>query len=158
MEDSTLVMLANEVRGKTLRLLAGVTDEQARFTGGMGLNNSILWHAGHALVLVEHLALVPANSQVPAYPADWFNIFGAGSQPATVQSWPTLAEVIVALQRQQSLLATVLTTVRTERLDQVIDAQRNRTLRYSILHALHDEACHSGEIHLLKKLWERRGG
>jgi hypothetical protein len=38
----------------------------------------------------------------------------------------------------------------------VVDPARNRTLRFSILHGLHDEADHQGEIHLLKKLYGRQ--
>ena len=41
-------------------------------------------------------------------------------------------------------------------LSEIIDAPRNRTLRYSILHGLHDEAWHQGEMHLLKKLLAKR--
>lgn len=157
MHDQTLLMLANEVRGKTLRLLDGVTADQARFTGGGGLNNSILWHAGHALVTVEHLGVIAATERPPQYPAGWFQTFGAKSLPAGVTDWPDLGTVVVALQDQLGRLADVIRTTRPERMDQVIDADRNRTLRYSILHGLHDEAGHQGEIYLLKKMWGKRG-
>src|SRR5436190_19630822 len=69
--DDTLILLANEVRKKTLWLLDGVTDEMARFVAP-GLANSILWHAGHALVVVEHLGVVPASGGPPVLPAGWF--------------------------------------------------------------------------------------
>jgi hypothetical protein len=154
--DATLIMLANEVRGKTLRLLADVTPEQALFTGHDGLSNSILWHAGHALVVVERLSVSPAADHPAVYPAGWFEAFGPGSKPAAVATWPTLAEVVALLQDQLVRLTAVLTPLRTERLDQVIDAQRNRTLRFSVLHGLLDEAGHQGEIYLLKKLWGKR--
>ncbi|QOV87734.1 DinB family protein [Humisphaera borealis] len=152
MHDASLIMLANEVRGKTLRVLTGVTEEQARFTGHAALNNSILWHAGHALWVVEKLGVIPATGEQARYPADWSPIFAAGGTPATVTNWPSLSAVVSALQEQLTRLTAVLSDMRTERLDQVIDADRNRTLRYSILHGLHDEACHCGEIQLLKKL------
>ena len=159
MIDATLVMLASEIRGKTLRVLDIVTEEQARFTGHPSLNNSILWHAGHCLVVVERLCVVPAlgTGQVAAYPAGWYETFGAGSQPATVTAWPTLAEVIALLKDQLERLLAVVATLHHERMDQVIDAANNRTLRYSILHGLHDEAQHQGEMQLLKKLWAKRG-
>jgi hypothetical protein len=159
MIDATLVMLASEIRGKTLRVLDIVTEEQARFTGHPGLNNSILWHAGHCVVTVERLCVVPAlgTGQVAAYPAGWFETFGAGSQPATITAWPTLAEVTTLLRDQHDRLLGILKTLRQERMDQVIDPTNNRTLRYSILHGLHDEAQHQGEIQLLKKLWAKRG-
>ena len=152
MHDASLIMLANEIRGKTLRVLTGVTDEQARFTGHPELNNSILWHAGHALWVVEKLGIIPATGEQVRYPADWAALFAAGSAPATVTTWPALTSVVAALQDQLVRLTDILRPLRTDRLDAVIDAERNRTLRYSILHGLHDEACHCGEILLLKKL------
>ena len=114
MTDATLVMLASEIRGKTLRVLDIVTEEQARFTGHPGLNNSILWHAGHCVVTVERLCVVPAHGtgQVAAYPAGWFETFGAGSQPATVTAWPTLAEVKTLLTDQLERLLSILKTLR----------------------------------------------
>lgn len=157
MLDPTLILLANEVRGKTLRLLADVADDQARFTGTPALNNSILWHAGHSLWVVEQLAVAPATDRPAVYPPGWFEAFAAKSTPATVAAWPTLAEVTAALTDQLARLTAALGMLRQERLDQVIDVARNRTLRYSILHGLHDEAGHQGEIYLLKKMWARRG-
>ena len=56
MADETLSLLAREVRGKTLRLIDGIDDQQARFAAP-GLNNSILWHAGHSLLVVTPLGL-----------------------------------------------------------------------------------------------------
>jgi len=158
MTDASLLLLANEVRGKTLRVLSGVTEEQARFTGHAGLNNSILWHAGHSLWVVEKLGIMPATREPVQYPLEWADLFAAGSAPGNVTEWPSLASVMEALQAQLGRLQDVIRTASTERMDQVIDADRNRTLRYSILHGLHDEACHSGEIQLLKKLWARQAG
>ena len=43
-----------------------------------------------------------------------------------------------------------------EQLSRVIDPAKNRTLRWSILHGLHDEANHQGEMWLLRKMYERR--
>ena len=158
MTDSTLQMLASEIRGKTLKVLGGVSEEQARFTGHAALGNSILWHAGHCLVVVERLAVVPATGtgEAPVYPPGWWETFGAGSRPAEVITWPTLAEVVALLKDQLARLLAVMQTLRQERMDQVIDPANNRTLRFSILHGLHDEAQHQGEIQLLKKLWGKR--
>jgi len=39
-----------------------------------------------------------------------------------------------------------------KQLDQPAAGHPDDTVRYAILHALHDEACHSGEMHLLRKL------
>jgi hypothetical protein len=157
MPDETLLTMANEIRGKTLRLLDGVPPDMARFTGP-GLNNSVLWHAGHALMLVEHLCLIPAAGGAPTYPNGWFEMFGWNSRPAAVprEAWPALSDVTDRLREQLDRLRTVINGLSPQQLDRVIDPGRNRTLRYSIVHGLHDEASHQGEIHLLKKLFGRQ--
>jgi len=156
MADETLLTLADQVRGKTLRLLDGVPDDAARFTAG--LSNSILWHAGHALMLVEHLCILPATGGTPQYPSGWFEMFGWQSRPATVPpaAWPALAEVVERLRDQQRRLRPMLESLTPDQLDRVVDPARGRTLRFSIVHGLHDEASHQGEIHLLRKLYGKR--
>ena len=60
MTDPTLLELVKEVRWKTLKLLEGVSEaDLARYTPP-SLANHILWHAGHALVVVEGLAVEAA--------------------------------------------------------------------------------------------------
>jgi len=59
MPDKCLRLLLDEVRAKTLRILNSVPAEHARWAPG-GLQNTILWHAGHAFVLVEGLTRVIA--------------------------------------------------------------------------------------------------
>ena len=152
MPDESLLLLASEVRGKTLRLLDGVSDDVAR-AAPPGLNNSILWHAGHALVVVEHLGLMPTTGKPAAYPAGWFETFSWGSTPAKVTNWPRLPEVVTALRDQLARLTAAIGALSPEQLDTIVDKNRNRTLRYSVLHGLHDEAGHQGEIWLLRKLY-----
>jgi len=153
--DESLVLLAKEVRGKTLRLLEGIDDAQARFSAP-GLNNSILWNAGHALIVVEHVGNSPATGKPPAYPADWWDKFSWKSSPATVTAWPTIEEVRAALRDQLQRLTSTIETLTDPQLSKITDPAKNRTLRYSILHGLHDEAGHQGEIYLLKKMWGKR--
>ena len=155
MSDSTLSLLTTEVRGKTLRLLNNVSEEQARFTGHPRLNNSILWHAGHCFVVTEYLCVAPATERPPAYPDGFAERFAPNSRPAEFSTWPTLSEIVERLRDQQERLLASLAVLAPQRFDQVIDADRNRTLRFSILHGLHDEAMHQGEISLLKKLSTR---
>src|SRR5689334_9189957 len=159
MPDETLLTLADEVRDKTLRLLDGVSPEVARFTGP-GLNNSVLWHAGHALMLGEHLCILPATGGEPRYPAGWFEMFGWRSVPAAVapHAWPALPDVTQRLREQHARLRTLIEGLAPAQLDRIFDPARNRTVRYSIAHGLHDEACHQGEIHMLKKLYGARSG
>jgi hypothetical protein len=43
-----------------------------------------------------------------------------------------------------------------EQLDRIVDPAKKRTLRYSLLHGLHDEAGHQGEIWLLRKMFGKQ--
>lgn len=157
MSDQTMLMLANEVRRKTLRLLDDVSETDAHWTPP-GLNNHILWNAGHALVVVEHLSVAPVTGQPPHYPSGWFETFSWASKPAQVAQWPTLRQVKEQLAAQLERLLSGLNALSAEQLDREIGeppAQR-RPLRYSVIHGLHDEAGHQGEIYLLKKLIAHR--
>jgi hypothetical protein len=154
MADETLLLLASEVRAKTLRLLQGVSDRDARWAPE-GLANNILWHAGHSLWVVEHLGVSPATGKGLQLPDGWKELFAAGSKPTSDTQWPSLAQVIDRLQEQLTRLTAAIRASSDERLNQIIDPARNRTLRYCILHGLHDEAGHQGEIYLLKKLTAR---
>jgi DinB family protein len=157
MSDKSLHLLATDVRGKTLKLLEGVGDETARFAPP-GLNNSLLWHAGHALVVVEHLAVMPATGQPASYPAGWFEMFSWKSTPASVKTWPALSDVVRRLQVQLQRLVPVIEGLREDQLESipVVNPPRNRTLRHSILHGFHDEANHQGEMWLLKKMYSAK--
>ncbi len=152
--DDSLVSLAYEVRAKTLWLLEDVTDELARFAAP-GMCNSILWHAGHALVVVEHLCVSPATNQPPQLPDGWFEKFGWDSQPRTVSEWPAVADVVAALREQLSRLVAAIEALTPERLAEVLGPPHDASLRYLLVHGLHDEACHQGEIWLLRKMYAR---
>ena len=149
--NDTLLTLANEVRTKTLWLLEGLNDEMAYFAAP-GLTNTILWHAGHALVVIEHLAVAPAAGQLPKLPDGWFEIFGWHSNPLTVKHWPAVAEIREALREQLPRLTGAIATLSATQLAQVIDQTNGTTLHYNILHALHDEANHQGEMWVLRKM------
>jgi hypothetical protein len=156
MSDPSLLLLANDVRGKTLKLLDGVTDDTACFVPA-GLSNTILWHAGHALIVVEHLGVMPATGKPASYPADWFDKFSWKSTPASVMAWPPLSEVVKRLQDQLAVIVDVVKGLSNEQLDAIpaVNPPRNRTLRHSILHGFHDEANHQGEMWLLRKMHGR---
>ena len=152
MPDETLLMLANEVRGKTLKLIDGIPEELARFAP-RGLNNSILWHAGHAFTVVEHLSVAAATGRPPEHPAGWFEIFSWKSQPAAVTQWPALSELVAKLRDQLQRLTAAVSALTPEQLAAIPDPARGRTVRYIVLHGLHDEANHQGEMWLLRKLY-----
>jgi hypothetical protein len=73
MPDTSLLLLLDEVRGKTLRLLEVVEPPLDRWALP-GLQNTILWHAGHAYVLTEWVTM-RAPGREPQIPVDWFAMF-----------------------------------------------------------------------------------
>jgi hypothetical protein len=153
MPDQSLLLLLDEVRGKTLRLLQAVSDQEAR-RPPPELHNHILWHAGHCFVLLESLSM-EAVGDLPQIPEGWFDVFSWKSAPAQIESyrWPPLAQVVNHLTEQYARVRRVLEGLGEEQLSRPLPGRGNRTARYAILHALHDEACHSGEIWLLRKLF-----
>ena len=152
MSDQSLLLLLDEVRGKTLRLLQGVSEDETQWAPP-ALHNHILWHAGHSFVLVESLVM-EAIGELPQIPEGWFDIFSWQSDPAHVASyrWPTLAQVIAELTDQRTRLRRMIDSLGDEDLSRALPGRGNHTARYAIIHGLHDEACHSGEIWLLRKM------
>jgi hypothetical protein len=154
MADATLILMAKEIRTKTLKLLDGLSDDQARFAAP-GLHNPILWHAGHGIMLMEHMGIMPLSGfQQPQYPAGWYETFSWKSDPRTVTSWPRVEEVRAQLEQQLPRLLNLL-----ESADEVTLSKpdaKGRPLRYLILHGLHDEAIHQGEMYLLRKMLARK--
>ena len=155
MPDTTLLMLLNDVRGKTLRLLEGISEAEAKFSPP-GLYNTVLWHAGHALVIVEQLGVAIATGKPAQCPEGWVQMFGWQSQPATITQWPAAADVTAELRAQQLRFTPILQGMTPEQLDRVLP-NGGGTVRHSIVHGLHDEACHQGEMWLLRKVWKSRG-
>ena len=152
MSDQSLLLLLDEVRGKTLRRLQGVTEKEARWSPP-GLQNHILWHAGHSYVLVESLTMQAIGEQ-PQIPTGWFEMFSWESKPASVAAdrWPSLSQAVVELTEQRSRLREIIERLGDDQLSSPTPTNPARTVRYAIFHGLHDEACHSGEIWLLRKM------
>ncbi|MCA9072590.1 MAG: DinB family protein [Planctomycetaceae bacterium] len=150
--DPTLLLLLDEVRRKTLTRLEGLTETQARFAPE-GLQNSILWHAGHCYIVVEWLTMEALGGATTS-PPTWFELFSWASRPGENPNvaWPTLDEVIQELQLQHGRMHKLLQNLTAEDFDNPARNRPDITVRHRILHALHDEACHSGEIWLLRKL------
>jgi hypothetical protein len=151
MANETLKLLAREVRGKTFKILDGVSEAEARFVPP-GLNNSIIWHAGHSLWVVEVLSMAAATGQPAQLPAGWVDLFNSKSKPTRETKFPPLPQVIDALRNQLERLVAAIDPLSEQQLAVMIDPARNRNVRYNILHGLHDEANHQGEMWLLRKL------
>ena len=157
MPDPSLLLLLDEVRGKTLRLLEVVEAPLDRWAPA-GLQNTILWHAGHAYVLTEWLTMRALGLE-PQIPEGWFAMFSWKSWPSAVPAdrWPPLQEVIRHLETQRERLKRVIRDLTNEQLGNPSASDPRQTVRRSILHGLHDEACHCGEIRLLLKLQRTAG-
>jgi hypothetical protein len=150
--DPTLLLLLDEVRRKTLGRLEGLTAEQARWAPE-GLQNNILWHAGHSYIVLEWLAMQSLGAETTC-PKGWFELFSWTSRPAETpaERWPSLEEVVRELQLQHGRMHKLLQNLAAEDFDLPARNRPDVTVRHRILHALHDEASHSGEIWLVRKL------
>lgn len=153
MPDRTLLALFDEIRGALLRQLQNVDQAAVHFTPP-GLSNHILWHAGHAYVVVEWLTM-GALGLDPVAPPGWFELFSWESKPADVplEKFPPLAEVVQQLQSQHQRLTTLYASLGELDLKNAAVDQPDRSVREIIVHALQDEAAHKGEIWLLRKLF-----
>jgi hypothetical protein len=152
MPDQSLMLLLDEVRGGTLRALESVSLESARWAPP-GLQNTILWHAGHSYFLLEWLTM-KALGRTPEVPDGWYEMFSWDSRPGQVPAgrWPSVTEVVPRLQDQHRRMSRLVQDLSAEQLNQPAAGYPDRTVRYAILHALHDEARHTGEILLLRKM------
>ena len=159
MPDESLLTLWREVRGRTLRL-TDVT-EQESLQNVVGTNNHILWHAGHILCVCDRLVLgaVQHSTRLPeTLPVDWWDLFGWNSDPRTTTAdrWPAIQDVREALAEQQTRMQTLFTSLTPGQLASELDlpewSLNGSPVRQLILHAIHDEALHGGEIWLLRKL------
>ncbi|WP_165227445.1 DinB family protein [Aquisphaera insulae] len=153
--DKSLLTVLDDVRAKTLSELKNLDDVHARWTPP-GLRNSCLWHAGHAYFVTEFLTM-KALGKEPKLPAGWLQMFSWESNPAHTapETWPPLDDVREALIEQQARLHELCASLSPEALDAPDAGNPSRTVRFAILHGLHDEARHSGEISLLRKMMLR---
>ena len=152
MSDQTLLTLWDDVRSRTLEVLKGLDDVHARWAPP-NLQNSCLWHAGHNYVVAEFLTsrVLGAESHMPA---GWLKMFSWESNPAHVrpEDWPSLGIVTTALSEQHRRLRELYAGLTQEQLDGPDPGKPERCARRTLLVAMQDEARHTGEIMLLRKL------
>src|SRR5688572_4591844 len=148
---AVLSELACEVRHSTLDILMAAKPAWLTWAPP-GTTNHIVWHAGHALWASDVMCVEPLSGK-SELPRGWEAMFGMDSQPATTTDWPTRDEVQSLLARQLERMIELLGKATDQQL-----AARAPKLggRYKlagwIIHGLHDEAKHSGEMYLLWKL------
>jgi hypothetical protein len=110
-----------------------------------------LWHAGHALWLADVLCLEPLTgcSQLPD---DWAETFGMNCRPVkTTAHWPDASLMQQLLGQQLDRILRALAAGSDAALGRTANT-RGDTLAARIIHGLHDEARHQGEMYLLIKL------
>jgi len=146
---STLQEMVRQIRGYTRKLLAD-TDPEWIFFAPQGTSNHMLWHAGHA-IWVEDKLCVERLTGKSELPSEWADRFGMDCKPVAKQKdWPTLHLVQQMLAGQETRLIELIENMTDEQL--VIDKSNDRDLVGGIIHGLHDEAKHHGEMYLLHKL------
>jgi hypothetical protein len=144
--------LARQVRGNTLHLLTAVPEGWLTWAPE-GTSNHILWHAGHALWVQDVLCIQPLTGRGSELPDGWDETFGSDCRPVrTTTDWPPRDQVLSLLESQQARLLELFET-HAERLARIgPDPPNDWDLTRGIIHGLHDEARHQGEMHLLLKL------
>jgi hypothetical protein len=147
---STIVELARQVRSATIQSLAACPPEWLTWAPP-GTSNHVLWHAGHALWLGDVLCLEPLTGRSKLSPG-WADVFGMNCRPVnTTTEWPAASAVEMLLADQLRRILAALETADDALLGRITNA-RGDTLAGRIIHGLHDEARHQGEMYLLMKL------
>jgi hypothetical protein len=151
--NDALQELARQVRERTVQVLAAAPSE-ALLWSPKGTQNHILWHAGHAVWIMDVLgiALLTGRSELPV---GWEETFGMNCRsPSLTATWPSRKELLDLLRNQLTRYVVLLRNFPANQLEVPADpAFARRCLAGRLLHGLHDEACHSGEMYLLLKAW-----
>jgi hypothetical protein len=151
-ERRSLQELAIQVRSWTIELFDGFPLERITWAPPHTRNHA-LWHAGHAVWLQDKLCVEPVTGQ-SELSRRWAERYGQDSQPR--QPVDPAAErqlVLDNLRHQQSrLLEIIATAPELSRIAYAPQQGLGRSLIGGIIHGLHDEARHHGEMYLLLKL------
>ena len=149
---ATLQELARQVRRDTLQILDAAEPEWLMYSPP-GTSNHLLWHAGHALWLQDVLCVKVLTGR-EELSASWAEKFGMNCRPVSqTVEWPGRDEVRELLERQLVRLMELLDDTPDEQLARApIPGPNSATASGRIIHGLHDEAKHSGEMYLLLKM------
>ena len=150
--STTLQELAKQVRGDTLQIFDAAQPSWLNYAPP-GTSNHILWHAGHALWLQDVLCvrLLTGRGELPA---GWAEKFGSNCRPLNqTADWPNRDQLRELLRGQLRRVLELLARAPAERLAETADPDRGpAAVSDRIIHGLHDEAKHSGEMYLILKL------
>jgi len=142
-----LAEMAQQIRNQTIVQLKAAPEGRLLWAPP-GTSNHILWHAGHALWVQDALCVEPLTG-TSELPAGWENSFGCRPVRETPHS-PERGEVLGLLESQLIRLQDLFREHAKQLTDSAVAAQ--------IVHGLHDEARHQGEMFLLFKLRRAQGG
>ena len=90
----------------------------------------------------------------PRVSTGWSKMFSWDSRPGAIPAarWPRLDLVVGRLTDQYRRLRQAIAEAADDLLTSPAAGSGGRTVRFSVVHGLHDEACHTGEILLLRKM------
>jgi hypothetical protein len=148
MANDTIALLLRQVRSGTIQLLQHFPEKYLRWAPPKTTNHA-LWHAGHALWLLDQLGveLITGHSELPA---GWAQTFGMNCRrPSETTAWPSRDEVSTRLGNQYGRMKDLL--IGSSQPD-LWAGESSSCIGGRIIHALHDEARHQGEMYLLYKL------
>ena len=148
---SHLIELARQVRGTTIEFMEDVPADWLLWAPS-GISNHMTWHAGHAVWVQDCLCVEPLSGGSDL-PPGWAEKFGMDCHPvAETRDWPDRAELLHHLRSQLDRLV-VLLDEHAGRLAKIGPNHDGRwDLTRGVIHGLHDEARHQGEMYLLMKL------
>lgn len=145
---SALREMVRQIRGFTIELLA-IDNPEIYLWAPPGTSNHMIWHGGHTLWVQDALCVLPLSG-ASELPDGWARKFGQGCDPVTEQTdWPDPKHVQDLLTQQQERLMELIGKMRDDQL--VVDADNPKDLIGGIIHGLHDESRHQGEMYLLFK-------
>jgi hypothetical protein len=104
------------------------------------------------LWVCDALTVEPITGQ-SELPANWSASFGMDCRPVSLtRDWPSRAVVNKHLTNQLTRIQQLLAALSPERLAEPQPDLGQSSLVSAIVHGLHDESKHQGEMHLLLKL------
>ena len=148
---SAIQDMVRQIRGFTLELIS-VDNSAMQLWAPPGTSNHMIWHAGHALWVQDVLCVEPLTGS-SELPEGWAQKFGQDCEPVTSQTeWPQRADLHQLLTKQQQRLLELIGEIPEDKL--VVNPEDPRDLIGGILHGLHDEARHDGEMYLIFKQFD----
>jgi len=152
--------LAKQVRAWTLRVLEKIDDDWYLYAPP-GLCNHIAWHAGHSMWVNDDLCIQPVTGQ-SKLPDGWAKTYGIGEDatpPSQTTDWLPRLEMMKLLEAQlEDILEAVGSCDESKLAGPAPGLGDQWSLGGYIMHGLHDEAKHGGEMHLLRKICKAEAG